>query len=61
MIEHNIINIPPDTIVIFEFNKDITIDELNQYAEIFKSLLPNNQLIFGNNAIKTITTIRGGK
>jgi hypothetical protein len=29
MIKHNIINIPPDTIVIFEFNKDITIDELN--------------------------------
>ena len=61
MIKHNIINIPPDAIVIFDFNKDMSIDELNGYAKIFKTLLPNNQLVFSTNTIKSITTIRGGK
>lgn len=61
MIEHNIINIPPDTIAIFEFNKNLSIDELNEYAKIFRTLLPNNQLVFSRNDIKSVTTIRGGK
>lgn len=52
MIEHNIINIPPDAIVIFDFNKNMSIDELNGYSKIFKTLLPNNQLIFSTNDIK---------
>ena len=61
MIGTNLINIPPETTIIFEFNKDnTTLEEISQYTNMLSELLPNNNLICTiENQIKNITIIRG--